>query len=64
MYKYLPVLTVHSLTYTYTCTCEYISSKMTIMYSLLFLSEMKPRRYDVELFFTIGENNVASLTYV
>lgn len=37
---------------------------MTIMYSLLFLSEMKPRRYDVELFFTIGENNVASLTYV
>lgn len=36
---------------------------MFIVYSLLFLSEMIPKGMPLS-FFTIGENNIASLTYV
>lgn len=53
MYKYLPLSKDNDCSlfdiYVYS-TCEYISSKMTIMYSLLFLSEDETQRVRVELF--------------
>lgn len=54
MYKYLPLSKDNDCSlfdiYVYS-TCEYISSKMTIMYSLLFLSENETQRYELSFFY-------------